>query len=156
MSSQAGKDDYTGGNTRDNYRITQRWYPVIHLKSVCYFPVFKNLKISKKMKKLLKRKEEVDTSMLIQVSVRTETLLKKISERSGIAAGDLLVICLHNVIKSGLIQPHYCKSCERENWRDEQGVFYEIFEVADRDRCAFCGSDEDWVTRDVGALLEGL
>ncbi len=108
------------------------------------------------MKKLLKRKEKTDTSITIEVSTRTKKSLESISERSGIAPGDLLVICFRNVLKLGLIQPHYCKSCKRENWRDEKGVFYEMFEVKGDENCAFCGSEEDWETRDVGDFLEGL
>ena len=103
------------------------------------------------MKKLRRKRKDAKN-----LSVKTKRVLKDISERSGIVANDLITICCQNALLDGLLHPHQCASCGRENWRDKWGVVFKMFEIEEGGGCAFCGSEEDWETREVDDYLKGL
>ncbi len=88
---------------------------------------------------MLQRKTKLVSTETIEISMETKKFLEGISKRSGFTVGDLIEISWANGFEKNIIYPKECKSCALENWRDEIGHTYEMYEV-EVDTCIHCGA----------------
>ena len=91
---------------------------------------------------MMKRKITPDVSVTIKLTAETEAFLQNISDRSGLSIGDIIILSWGNGFERNTVYPKVCGTCGRENWRDEVGVVFKLYEM-DVDACVYCGSDGD-------------
>ncbi len=91
---------------------------------------------------MLKRKVKPDAMMTIAVTPEIKQFLQDTSKRSRLSVGDLIVMSWGNGFDRNTIYPKYCTTCKRENWRDEEGIVYMLYDV-EVDSCMYCGAEGD-------------
>ncbi len=88
-----------------------------------------------------KRKVSLTKLEVLPVSKSTKDWFMHTSSRWGIPVSDLLEIICYNIRKEPIFDCLKCKFCGKENWRDNAGLIYEMYEVKEG-KCTACQSED--------------